>query len=109
MKNPADRTVLQPRRLAPLVAERRVQVIDLRPRVQWQQAHIPGSRNIALDALAAEVITLDRELPIVFYGNDGDAAAEAAEAVRSAGMTAFSLEGGLDDWTASGQSVKTGL
>jgi len=96
---------MSPQHLARLARARRVQVIDLRPPVQWEQGHITGSRNITLDDLPAEAITLDRELPIAFYGNDGAAASEAASAIRAAGMTAFALHGGLEGWIAAGQPV----
>ena len=100
---------LPPERLAQLIETRRVQVIDLRSPGQWRQGHIQGARNIQLDGLATEAMTLDRELPVVFYGNDGEpAAADVAEALRAAGLTAYSLAGGLDEWIASGQSVETG-
>jgi RND superfamily putative drug exporter len=98
--------VLAVSRVAGLLGRRRVQLVDLRAPVQWRQAHIPGARNIATDALADEAITFDRELPVVFYGNDEPAAVEAAEALRAAGMTAYALAGGLDDWVAAGRPVE---
>ena len=93
------------RRLAGLLSEKRVQLIDLRAPVQWQQVHIRGARNIQTDALPDELITLDRELPVVFYDNDESVAVEMAEALRAAGMTAYALAGGLDDWIRAGRAV----
>ena len=84
-----DRAILTPQRLTGLLAERRVQLVDIRTPVQWAQAHIRGSRNADLDALAGEILTLDRELPIVLYDNCGESAGQAAEALREAGDDGF--------------------
>lgn len=100
--------LLAPHRLESLLAARRVQVIDLRPPAEWQVAHIPGSRNVEVDAFPGEAVTLDRELPIVFYAGDGSEAVEAAEALRAAGMTAYALDGGLRGWMAAGRPVQSG-
>ena len=101
-----DRTILSPQQLTRLLAGRRAQVIDIRIPGQWEQAHIRGSRNVDVGDLAGEVVMLDRELPIVLYDNEGESAAEAAEALRAAGITAFSLHGGLDAWVANGNPVE---
>ena len=100
-----SRPAIAPERLARMLAERRVQVVDLRPEAQWRQARVASSRNIAPDQLATEAFTLDRGLPLVLYGGDDDEAADAVEAFRAAGMTAFALDGGFDAWVAAGLPV----
>lgn len=85
-----------------LLADRRAQLIDLRARDELDLPWIPGARSIPLDELAGELATLDPERPVVFLSITGRRAANAAEALREARMTAFAVEGGIRAWLEAG-------
>lgn len=85
-----------------LFADGRAQLIDVRARDELELPWIRGARSIPLDELAGELVTLDLERPVVFLSITGRRAADAAEVLREAGMTAFAVEGGIRAWLEAG-------
>jgi rhodanese-related sulfurtransferase len=79
-----------------------VQLIDVREPYEWEAGHLAGARHIELQAVAAEAASIDRETPVVFYCRVGSRSAMAANAFRRAGYEAYSLDGGILAWDASG-------
>ena len=84
------------------LADRRAQLIDLRARDELDLPWVPGERSIPLDELAGELATLDPERPVVLLSTTGRRAANAAEVLREAGMTAFAVEGEIRAWLEAG-------
>ena len=82
-----------------------VQVVDVRGRDEWDEGHLPGARHLTLNELPAEAETISKHQPVVFVCAGGNRSAMAAEAFRTAGYDAHSLEGGLKAWTASGRDL----
>jgi rhodanese-related sulfurtransferase len=79
-----------------------VQLIDVRQPEEHEAGRIGGDRLVVLSDLAAEVDSIDRDRPVVFYCRSGSRSAMAAEAFRGAGFDAHNMLGGLLDWTAAG-------
>jgi rhodanese-related sulfurtransferase len=79
-----------------------VQLIDVRQPEEHEAGRIAGDRLVVLSDLAAEVDSIDRDRPVVFYCRSGSRSAMAAEAFRGAGFDAHNMLGGLLDWTAAG-------
>lgn len=79
-----------------------VQLVDVGTRSEFDAAHIDGARSIPFDELRKEVMTLDRERPLLFCSGHGETAAIAARTFREAGLTAAALRGGLDEWRIEG-------
>src|SRR5215207_773005 len=71
---------LAPERVAELLRERKVQLVDVREGYEHGAGRIPGDHHIVMDRLATEANTLDREVPVVFYCRTGSRSAIAAEA-----------------------------
>lgn len=88
-------SMLSPRTALALMQDARAQLIDLRGRDELDLPRIPGARAILLDELASELATLDRERPVVFVSGSGRKAIAAMEVLRSAGITACAVEGGM--------------
>jgi rhodanese-related sulfurtransferase len=77
-----------------------LQLIDVREPYEREAGHIAGSRHIELAKLPSEATTLDRERPVVFYCRVGSRSTMAAQALRAAGIDAYSMDGGLVRWAA---------
>ena len=85
-----------------LLQDGRAQLIDLRGRDEIELPRIPGARVIPLEELPGELATLDHERPVVFVSGTGQRAAEAMRVLRSAGITASAVEGGMRAWLDAG-------
>jgi rhodanese-related sulfurtransferase len=88
--------------VAELLAQGDIQLIDVRQPEEREAGRIPGDRFIELSQLAAEVDSIDRDRPVVFYCRSGSRSAMASEAFRDAGFDAHNMLGGLLDWAAAG-------
>jgi hydroxyacylglutathione hydrolase/adenylyltransferase/sulfurtransferase len=91
-----------PREVAELLAHGGVQLIDVRQAFENEAGRIAGGRLIELGELVAQIDTIDREKPVVFYCRSGARSAMATEAFRGAGFDAHNMAGGLMDWEAAG-------
>jgi rhodanese-related sulfurtransferase len=88
--------------VAELLAQGDIQLIDIRQPQEREAGRIAGDRFIELTRLAAEVDSIDRDRPVVFYCRSGSRSAMATEAFRGAGFDAHNMLGGLLDWAAAG-------
>lgn len=83
-----------------------VQILDVRPRSKFDEWHVPGSRHIGgYDALKAghkdiyDNLSVSDDRPIVTVCGAGKTSQEAARQLRVQGKEAYSLKGGLREWT----------
>jgi rhodanese-related sulfurtransferase len=91
---------VEPQRVLGWLAENpELQLIDVREPYEREAGRIAGSRHIELTRLAAEAASLDPQRPIVLYCRVGSRSMMAAQALRSAGFEAYSMDGGLVRWT----------
>jgi rhodanese-related sulfurtransferase len=91
-----------PQQVAELLAKGEIQLIDVRQPEEHEAGRIAGDRFIELAQLSAQVETIDRDRPVVFYCRSGSRSAMATEAFRGAGFDAHNMLGGLLDWDAAG-------
>ena len=97
---------IDPARLSEwLEGDRELQVIDVREPYEREAGHLQGSRHVELTRLTGEAESLDRERPVVFYCRVGARSRMAAEAFRTAGYEAYTLEGGLLRWAEEGRPL----
>ena len=89
------------------LAERKdeVQLVDVREPYEWEAGRIEGARHIELERLASQAETIDRDRPVVFACRLGARSALAAQAFRSSGWDAWSLQGGLTLWHDQGLPI----
>jgi rhodanese-related sulfurtransferase len=86
----------------------RVTLIDLRGADNpYPAIQIPGARVIPLEDLPGELVTIDRERPVVFVSVTGRKASGATKALRSVGMAASAVEGGIRAWVREGLPTET--
>ena len=91
-----------PQQVAEFLQEGDIQLIDVRQPEEHEAGRIAGDRSIELAQLAAQVQTIERERPVVFYCRSGSRSAMATEAFRGAGFDAHNMAGGLLEWHAAG-------
>jgi rhodanese-related sulfurtransferase len=95
-----------PQEVADLIADDRVQLIDVRQRHEHQAGRIAGGRLIELGELSAAADSLDPNRPVVFYCRSGGRSAMATEAFAQAGFDAHNMSGGLLEWHAAGLPIE---
>jgi len=97
---------VEPGALAELLsAQEGAQLIDVREPHEREAGYIEGSRHIEMARLTGEAASIDRERAVYFYCRVGARSAMAAEAFRTAGYRAYSLDGGLVRWAAEGRPL----
>jgi rhodanese-related sulfurtransferase len=83
-------------------------VVDVREPYEREAGHIEGSQHIELERLASKADTLPRDRKIVFQCRLGSRSAMAAQAFRASGYDAWSMAGGLQEWSDRGLPVGGG-
>jgi len=102
----ANELAIDPRRLADWLADDpTVQVVDVREPYEREAGYIAGSRHIALNELSAQASSLRADAPVVFYCRVGARSTMAAQALRAAGVKAYSMQGGLLRWVGEGRPL----
>lgn len=80
-----------------------IYVIDTRDAEQFQKAHIPGAVNIDWRKVLGQRSKLPGNRMVLLYCNAGTLSAQAAIALRVAGMENVRiLQGGFTEWKAKG-------
>jgi glyoxylase-like metal-dependent hydrolase (beta-lactamase superfamily II)/rhodanese-related sulfurtransferase len=83
-----------------------IQIVDVRRKPEWDQAHIAGALHKPLDRVAKMLGDLDRAKPIVVHCKGGYRSAIACSLIQRAGFAnVTNLIGGLDAWQATGLAV----
>lgn len=92
---------IEPAEVAAWIAEEAaVEVIDVREGYEREAGHIGGSRHIPLTELSGAADSLPRDRRVVFYCRVGARSQMAAQALRAAGLDAYTMSGGLLRWAA---------
>ena len=99
-------TDLTPQRVAELLEEGAVELIDVREPYEWEAGRIPGARHIELERLAGRSAEIGRERPVVFQCRLGARSAMATAAFRAAGWDAYNLAGGIQAWADAGLAME---
>jgi rhodanese-related sulfurtransferase len=85
-------------------------VLDVRPRSEFEQGHLPHARSIPLAELEQRMATLPRTKQIVAYcrGPYCVLSAQALGVLRHGGFQAFRLSDGVLEWEAAGLPIVRG-
>ncbi|MDJ0314184.1 rhodanese-like domain-containing protein [Arthrobacter sp. H35-D1] len=81
------------------------QIIDVRESEEVADGMIHGARHIALGELVERLNDLDKSRPVIAICRSGARSAAAADQLAAAGFTAYTVPGGMLDWTAAGFPV----
>jgi hydroxyacylglutathione hydrolase/adenylyltransferase/sulfurtransferase len=101
----APQLEIGPEELSERLRAGEVELVDVREPYEWDAGRIEGSRHIELERLASQAETIARDRPVVFTCRLGARSAMAAQAFRSAGWDAWSLQGGLTLWHDRGLPI----
>lgn len=83
--------------------------LDVRDKADWDAGHAMHSVHVALDDIADHVGHASRQRRVVVVSRCGVRAEEAVRHLRTGGVDAVVLEGGLLAWQAAGgEFVATG-
>lgn len=80
------------------LAEDMAQLIDVREPYEWEAGRIEGAEHIALDQLQFNLTKIDSDRPVIFQCRVGGRSLMAAQALRTVGIDAYSMAGGLLRW-----------
>jgi rhodanese-related sulfurtransferase len=93
---------LAPARVAELLRDDSIQLVDVREPYEREAGHIAGSRHLPLAELTAAAPTIDPSKPVVFVCRVGARSSMAAWSFARAGYDAHNLDGGMAAWAHSG-------
>lgn len=102
---------LSPAGLTVLINRESPLLIDISPRDNFEKAHIPGSRHVAMSQFDPENKNLAkaRELPVVLICRSGQTASKAAQRLVKAGFSSvYILAGGMGAWQQAQLPVAKG-
>ena len=83
-------------------------VIDVRPREEFEHAHLPRAKSIPLEEIEQRADEIPRGPLVIVYcrGPYCELADEAVEILKKRGVKAYRLEEGPLDWSHSGFPVE---
>jgi rhodanese-related sulfurtransferase len=98
---------VDPERVAAWLADGdAAEVVDVREPYEREAGRIAGTRHIGMGELSSAGESLSRERPVVFYCRVGSRSLMAAQAFRTAGFEAYSMQGGLVRWAEEGRPLE---
>lgn len=97
---------LHPRTAWERIRHHRAQLVDLRDHAEIDLLRVGDARQIPFDELAAEIVTLDHERPVVLLSGAGTKATQAVDVLQAAGLHAWAVDGGMRGWLAAGLPVE---
>jgi rhodanese-related sulfurtransferase len=105
--NDRDRPTVYRGQLERLMIEGRVFIIDVRPRLEYENGHLPGAISIPVGELPEHLDELPRDRQIIAYcrGTYCLFADEAVALLCNHGFDAYRLDGGLPEWRAEGRPL----
>jgi rhodanese-related sulfurtransferase len=95
---------------AKIEANETVEILDLRPRCQFETRHVPGSHSLPFNEFDAEALVHARELPLpeplYLISERSEQARIAAGSMAHRGLdNLIVVEGGLANWERNGLPV----
>ena len=82
-------------------------VLDVRTQEEWNEFHAPNTTLIPLDQLASRLNEVPRDKEIVVVCRSGNRSQQGRDILLNAGYTQVtSMQGGLNEWRASGYPVE---
>jgi hydroxyacylglutathione hydrolase len=91
-----------PKKLVDRIADRSVQLLDVRAATEFAEGHIEGAEHRFLGKLQRDLIHIDRSKPVVVQCSAGGRSAIAASILQKAGFDVINMSGGYEVWQMSG-------
>lgn len=83
-----------------LLKEKKVQLVDVRTKGEYDEGHIPGAKNMDVRGpdFGQDMKKLDKKKPVAVYCKSGMRSKMAAEKLIQEGFTVYNLEKGFLSW-----------
>jgi rhodanese-related sulfurtransferase len=98
----ASETELPPARVAEMRDAGEIELIDVRVDYEFEAGRLDGARHVEVNELTAQVDSIPKDRPVVFYCRSGNRSGMAAQAFREAGWDAHNMAGGIAAWVDAG-------
>lgn len=82
-------------------------VVDVREPWEYAQGHVPGALLMPLKQLQEHIADLPDGDTVYVICASGNRSLRGAQILRSVGRKAFSVAGGMSQWTAQGRPTQT--
>lgn len=107
--HPDELAAISHQELLAQAARGEVVVIDVRPRTEYTQAHLPYAISLPLAELRQRITELPADKPIIAYCRGPFClwGKEAVELLREQGLQATRLQNGVSEWRAQGSPIET--
>lgn len=86
-------------------------LVDVRTKAEWRSGHAPGATHVSLDSLQQRMEWLKRAADggeVMVICRSGNRSAQATRQLKSAGVEAVNVRGGMIAWERAGLPVKKG-
>ena len=83
-------------------------VIDVREQAEWDEGRVVGSRLMPLGEVVARLDEIPTDGPVYVICRSGVRSAEACGYLRTQGIDAFNVTGGVLAWLDSERTVESG-
>ena len=85
-------------------------VLDVREDDEWAEVRIPWAQHVPLSILASRPVEIDipEDGPLVVACHVGGRSSQVVAWLRSQGVDAVNLAGGMDAWEGAGRPVQRG-
>ena len=80
-------------------------LLDVREDDEWAAGHAPGAHHLSLGQLTPASVPAGS--PVLCICRSGGRSGRAVDVLRSAGVDAINVEGGMQAWAAAGLPVVT--
>jgi rhodanese-related sulfurtransferase len=82
-----------------LIAEEKVEVIDVRTQEEFASGHIPGAKSLPLQEIESRMDELDKEKAYLIVCRSGNRSAQASEMLVKEGFQhIYNMAGGMNEW-----------
>lgn len=82
-------------------------LLDVREPDEWAAGHAPDAHHVPLGDVPAHADELPRDRQVVVTCRSGGRSARATAYLRSIGVDAVNLEGGMQEWAATGRPLQS--
>ena len=83
-------------------------VVDVREPMEYGAGHVPGTVLIPMGELPRRTAELDRSVAVYVICASGNRSAAMTAFLRQSGVEAWSVAGGTNAWAAAGRPLATG-
>ncbi len=84
-----------------------VPMLDVRELDEWSAGHAPSARHVPMSELPGRMSDLPPDEPLYVVCRSGGRSARVVAYLAQQGYPAVNIDGGMQDWAATGRAVVT--